>query len=131
MKKYKLHQSHHVNPRMGVASLSIDADINGAIVRAIVDTGSDSSFLTNEGIATVGHDPDEAQIDGLSRGAGGTTYDLAIGGEFTVLGKSLNKMEEFTGEFIPGNDGLIGMDVLAQFKRVTFDLANKQLILED
>ena len=104
-----------------------------AVRRDVVDTGAAFTTFTVKLVPTL--DTDSRITLNLARGSL-SAFRLPIG---FVLGDSdlqerrrSFRLNAVVGDFKFLNaDGLIGQDVLSQFKSVTFDFKNSTLVLED
>ena len=111
----------------------IRAQVNGSRATLLVDTGAAFTTFTVKLVPTL--DTDSRITLNLAKGSV-SAFRLPIG---FVLGDSdlqerrrSFRLNAVVGDFKFLNaDGLIGQDVLTQFKSVTFDFKNSTLVLED
>jgi predicted aspartyl protease len=111
----------------------IRAQVNGSRATLLVDTGAAFTTFTVKLVPTL--DTDSRITLNLAKGSV-SAFRLPIG--FALGDSDLQerrrsfRLNAVVGDFKFLNaDGLIGQDVLTQFKSVTFDFKNSTLVLED
>jgi predicted aspartyl protease len=111
----------------------IRAQVNGSRATLLVDTGAAFTTFTVKLVPTL--DTDSRITLNLAKGSV-SAFRLPIG--FALGDSDLQerrrsfRLNAVVGDFKFLNaDGLIGQDVLSQFKSVTFDFKNSTLVLED
>lgn len=112
-----------------VSTLSVLINIGGKQAVALVDSGSNSTFMSLKFALTTSYSIIKDQSRTVTVAGGGILWSSSHVPETTFhMGK-----EEFTHSFrvldLPGYDIVIGCDLLAQHSPVSFDYENKQIIL--
>lgn len=115
-------------PRGPNGHFNLTAELNGAPVRFVVDTGATDIVLTQEDARRVGLDPDGLVYAGIAATANGTVRtafarvdEMVLGPvAITDVGVSVNEGELFSS--------LLGMSFLNRFERI--EIAEGQLRLE-
>jgi hypothetical protein len=111
----------------------IHARVNGSLRTLLIDTGAILTVFTIKAVPTL--DVDSAVTLNMAKGSVSASR-LPVG---LVLGDSdpperhcAFRLNAAVGNFKFMNaEGVVGLDVLSQFKSVTFDFKNSVIVLED
>ncbi|MEO0683322.1 MAG: TIGR02281 family clan AA aspartic protease, partial [Pseudomonadota bacterium] len=99
----------------------IDAEVNGAAVRFLVDTGATSTVLTRDDARRVGLDPARLAFTGRASTANGVVATAPVRlARLEIAGQELREVRAN----VNGGDlfqSLLGMDLISRFSRVTLE----------
>jgi hypothetical protein len=111
----------------------IQARVNGSRRTLLIDTGATLTLFTIKAVPEI--DLDHAVMLNLPKGsvsASRRTVGLVLGDSDHPERHCAFRLNALVGAFKFMNaDGVVGLDVLSQFKSVTFDFKDSVVILED
>jgi hypothetical protein len=111
----------------------IQARVNGSRRTLLVDTGATLTVFTIKAVPAI--DLDSAVVLNLAKGsvlASRRPVGLALGDSDHPERHCAFRLDAVVGDFkIMHAEGVVGLDVLSQFKSVTFDFKDSVMVLED
>lgn len=116
-----------VVPRSGDGHYYLSADINGATVRFVVDTGATDLVLTQNDAERIGLDPVTLNFSGRANTANGTVSTARVTLESVRLGDAVDRNVRAVVNGGELDQSLLGMGYLQRWGRI--EIANNELIL--
>ncbi len=111
----------------------ITIEVNGRQRQVILDTGAESTVLSPSVVGATAMDVKTAAFasgPGMRGEAMWRQVDLKLGkNRWFDRGVAVMNLAEVSKVYNRNVDGLLGQDILREFKSVTLDFANRQLVL--
>lgn len=106
----------------------LTAEVNGAPIRFVVDTGASTVVLGREDAARAGIDPDDLAYIGTAQTANGQVETAPVTLDRVAVGEIVDEdvPAQVNGGAMPGS--LLGMSYLRRFARVSFE--GDRMVLE-